>query len=79
MVIWGATDNPLITIFASAMFVLRYISQSTVIRKASKTFNCDINGFDTMFYDFVRPIENIRFAILGKNSSHKNYTWRIRR
>ncbi|MBR5532281.1 MAG: glycosyltransferase [Bacteroidales bacterium] len=79
MVIWGATDNPLITIFVSAMFVLRYISQSTVIRKASKTFNCDINGFDTMFYDFVRPIENIRFAILGKNSSHKNYTWRIRR
>ena len=79
IVIWGIISNYLLCYFAIALFLIRYLSQSIIINRASKTLNGDINGFGTLFYDFIRPIENIRFAILGKNSSYKNYTWRIRR
>lgn len=79
IVAWGIITNYLLYAFAIALFLIRYLSQSIIINRASKTLNGDINGFGTLFYDFIRPIENIRFAILGKNSSYKNYTWRIRR
>ena len=79
LIVWGSISNILLIAFASSMFLIRYLSQSIVINKASKTLKCEVNGFETMFYDFIRPIENIRFAILGKSSSYRNYTWRIRR
>ena len=79
LIVWGSISNILLIAFASSMFLIRYLSQSIIINKASKTLKCEVNGFETMFYDFIRPIENIRFAILGKSSSYRNYTWRIRR
>ena len=79
VVIWGVITNYLLYTIALCLFAIRYLSQSIIINRASKTLNCGVNGFETLFYDFIRPIENIRFAILGKNSSYRNYTWRIRR
>ena len=79
IVVWGIISNYLLYTIAISMFAIRYLSQSIIINRASKTLNCGVNGFETLFYDFIRPIENIRFAILGKNSSYRNYTWRIRR
>ena len=79
VVVWGIITNHLLYTIAICLFAIRYLSQSIIINRASKTLNCGVNGFETLFYDFVRPIENIRFAVLGKNSSYRNYTWRIRR
>lgn len=79
LIAWGAIANNLLIAFALTLFIIRYTYQSIIINRASKIFNCKVNGFKTLFYDIVRPIENIRFSILGKNSSYRNYTWRIRR
>lgn len=79
LTVWGVIGNHLLAILAGAIFIIRFICQSTVIKSASKTLNAGVRGYEALFYDFVRPIENIRFAILCKNNSDRNYTWRIRR
>lgn len=79
VVMFGIYSNILLIYFAVLFFVLRYLYQSIVISKASKTLNAGVNGYEALIYDFIRPIENIKFAIRGKNSIDRNYTWRIRR